>query len=260
MSATTREPASAGASSTGVRTAQLPPAVTVAAPKPVRYPSWVLKTIMAITGPIWAAFLTVHLVGNLKIYTGPEHFDTYANWLKHAFEPLFPYQGVLWILRAVLLVALLLHIASGLTLWTRGRAARGSFKAKKTDFQSISASLMLLSGVLILCFVIFHLMDLTLGAQPVATNQFQDYSTDQSWAYQNLVASFKRPWSAAIYIGMMIFLALHISHGIKTVAQDLGAMGHRVRALFAIVGGALAVAILLGNASIPIAVLTGIVK
>lgn len=267
MSATTREAAKpADAADSGARravprTAALPPVDAVATPQKLSWPNWVLKTVMAVTGSIWALFLSIHLVGNLKVYTGGEHFDTYALWLKHAFEPLFPYQGVLWIMRVVLIACLVSHIAAGLTLWTRGRKARGPIRAKRHGgYRSFSAWLMPITGVLILLFLGFHLMDLTLGAQPVATEAFQANTSEQAFAYQNLIASFQRPWSAAIYIGMMVFIAIHLSHGVVTVASDLGAMGQRLRALFVVLAGLVAVAILLGNASIPIAVQLGVLS
>ena len=164
-------------------------------------------------------------------------------------------------MRVVLITCLVCHIAAGFTLWTRGRKARGPIRAKRHGgYRSFSAWLMPITGVLILTFLGFHLMDLTLGAQPVATEAFQANTSEQAFAYQNLIASFQRPWSAAIYIGMMVFIAIHLSHGVVTVASDLGAMGQRLRALFVVLAGLVAVAILLGNASIPIAVQLGVLS
>lgn len=236
---------------------ELPPAQAISKPAKQALPNWALKITMAITGTIWATYLVIHLFGNLKIYTGAEHFNQYAAWLRHVFEPFFPYQGVLWILRVVLITALISHVVSAVILWTRGRRARGPFKAKRTSARSFSASMMPITGVLILAFVTFHVLDLTIGWQPLAPEGYLEHTTTTSSAYQNLVASFSRPWSALVYIGMMVLLAMHIAHGALTAAFDMGAMGRRVRAVITAVGALIAAAVLLGNASIPISVLAG---
>ncbi|VEI13811.1 succinate dehydrogenase cytochrome b subunit [Trueperella bialowiezensis] len=222
-------------------------------------PSWALKVTMAITGSIWGIFVLIHLYGNLKVYQGAEKFDGYAFWLRHAFEPFFPEAGVLWIMRIVLVIALVLHVGAATILYFRGRRFRGPHRAKKyrNGLQAVSARLMPLTGVLILAFIIIHILDLTVGVQPIATDQFQGPTATESTAYSNLVASFSRPLVAAFYSLMMVFLAIHLAHGAKNIAVDLGAMGKRLRAGFVIVGAVAAIAILIGNASIPIAVQMG---
>lgn len=222
-------------------------------------PSWALKVTMAVTGAIWAIFVLIHLYGNLKVFQGPEKFDGYAHWLRHAFEPLFPETGVLWLMRIVLVIALILHVGAAAILYYRGRKFRGKHRAKnyRNGMQAVSARLMPLTGVLILIFIIFHILDLTVGAQPIATESFQGPTATESSAYSNLVASFSRPLVAIFYSVMMVFLAIHVAHGAKNIAVDLGAMGKRLRMTFVIIGAVAAIAILIGNASIPIAVQMG---
>ena len=241
-------------------TAVSPPKVS----SPPRPASWLLKVLMAITGAIWGLFVLIHLYGNLKVFLGPDSFNGYAHWLKHAFYPLFPKEGVLWSLRVVLAVALVTHIYAAVTLYLRGRKARGSFraraKARRTGFQSFSASLMPLTGVLILAFIVLHVLDLTVGARPIAPEEFTLHTATESYAYWNLVASFSRVPVAIGYALMMVLIAIHIAHGTTTLAQDLGAMGRRLRQTMAVIGGAAAVAIVLGNAAIPIAVQVGLIS
>lgn len=226
-----------------------------------RIQSWQLKVAMAITGGIWALFVLVHLFGNLKVFTGPEHFNGYAHWLRHAFEPLMPTEGVLWALRVVLIVSLVIHVSAATMLVTRARKARGPHRAKararRTGIQSLSASLMPLTGVLILAFLIFHVLDLTMGITPVAPESFTGHTGEESFAFSNLVASFSRLPVALGYAVMMLLIALHVAHGTTTLATDLGAMGQRLRQAMAIIGGLAAMAILLGNAAIPLAVQLG---
>lgn len=221
--------------------------------------SWSLKVAMAITGAIWALFVLVHLFGNLKVYTGAEHFNGYAHWLRHAFEPLMPEEGVLWALRIVLIVALAIHVYAATTLFLRGRKARGKFRAKRrrAGAMSLSAKLMPLTGVVILAFIIIHVLDLTIGAKPIAPSEFTGHTEEASMAYSNLVASFSRWYMALVYVLTMLLLSVHVAHGVRTMATDFGVMGKRLKAAFVIVGGLAAIAILLGNASIPIAVQLG---
>ena len=64
-----------------------------------------LKALMAVTGILLVLFLTVHMIGNLKIFTGEISFDHYAHWLRTIGVPLMPETWFLWIQRAVLTFA-----------------------------------------------------------------------------------------------------------------------------------------------------------
>ena len=84
---------------------------------------------MALTGTVFALFVLVHMIGNLKVYQGPEAFNSYAHWLRNAFYPVLPYEGLLWILRVVLLASVIAHIVCALILKSRARRARGGHTA-----------------------------------------------------------------------------------------------------------------------------------
>lgn len=225
-----------------------------------KVPSWVLKVIMAITGTIFAVFVLVHMVGNLKVFTGAEHFNEYAHWLRTAFQPVLPREGLLWILRVVLLSSLVAHVWSAATLWLRARASRGPHRRKGLGMRSFTARTMPVTGVVLFGFVAFHLMDLTVGTSGAAPGTFRAATTDQAFAYDNLVASFSRPLAAGFYLLAMIVLFLHLVHGLQTVVTDLGGTGKRLRAVGVAVAGVVALAVMLGNILIPIAVLTGVVS
>lgn len=221
-------------------------------------PSWALKVTMAVTGAVWAIFVLIHLYGNLKVFMGPGSFDGYAHWLREAFYPLVPKLGVLWIMRVVLGACLVLHVWAALIIYVRGRRFRGTYRAHRYHgWQAVSARLMPVTGVLILAFLVIHLLDLTVGLQPVASEAFQAPTSGASAAYGNLVASFQRPAMAIFYALIMVFLAIHVAHGAFNIAVDFGSMGARLRSIFIWVGALAAIAILLGNASIPLAVQMG---
>ena len=224
-----------------------------------RRPStFALKVIMAVTGVVFVAFVFVHMVGNLKVYGGAESLDGYARWLREVGYPLIPHRGVLWALRVVLLASLVAHVGASLVLWRRGRQARGRFRRRRsTTATAWVARTMLLGGLFILAFVVVHLLDLTIG-QVLAPGSHRHAEADGTiHAYHNLVESFSRPWMAAFYVVSMLVIALHIWHGWRTVLQDLGATGRRLRAVWATLGALIAWAIVLGNALIPLLVQLG---
>lgn len=149
-----------------------------------------LKLVMAFTGIVFALFVLVHMIGNLKAYTGAAHFDDYA-LAAHPGEPLLPYEGALWIFRVVLLACLLAHVGAAVVLTVRGRRARGAFRRTgMRSLRSFTGRTMLVGGVVLLLFIVFHILDLTVGAAPAASGSFAS-----GQAYDNLVASFDRPRS-----------------------------------------------------------------
>lgn len=212
------------------------------------------KLIMAVTGVLMAAFLLIHMLGNLKAYLDPAGFDEYARWLRVAFEPVLPNGLLLWAFRVVLGASIVAHMWCGVTLWLRSRAARGPHKAK-LHLRSFHARNMLVTGVVIAGFVTFHILDLTTGH--AAAPGFVETTATSAGAYANMVASFQRPWAGGIYLATMVLLWSHLAHGLWTVVNDLGVTGHRIRAVSAAVAGIWALAILAGNASLPIAVWMG---
>lgn len=221
--------------------------------------SFALKQVMAVTGVIFVAFVFVHMIGNLKVYGGPESLDGYARWLREVGYPLIPHRGVLWALRVVLSVSLVLHVGAALILWWRGRRARGRHRRRgMRGLTAFSARTMLSGGVVILVFIVVHLLDLTIGAL-VAPEGYRAPSADGTiHAHANLVASFSRVWMALFYALTMLVIGFHIQHGWRTLLQDLGVTG-RGRAVWVSLGALIALAIVAGNALIPVLVLTGVI-
>ncbi len=226
--------------------------------KQPKVPSWVLKVIMAVTGVLFALFVSVHMIGNLKVFTGAGHFNEYAHWLRTVLQPFLPYEGLLWILRVALIVSLVAHVGSAALIWGRSRTSRGSHRRRGMWVKSFTARTMPVTGLVLLGFVAFHVLDLTTGTPGVAAESFRPATTETAHAYENLVASLQRPWVAVFYMVSMLALFLHLAHGLWTVVSDLGATGRRVRAIGWAVAGMLALAVMLGNILVPIAVLMGV--
>ena len=223
-------------------------------------PSWALKLIMAITGIIFGLFVFVHMIGNLKIFLpdtdGVNHLNEYAAFLREFGEPMLPYGSFLWAFRIVLLVCLVAHVYSAFALQGRAHKSRGKFRRSGLmgGLNSFSARTMLITGIVLLAFIIFHLLDLTIGAG-VAPSSFE-----HGEAYQNVIASFSRPGVVVWYIIAQLALLLHLSHGLWTATSDLGITGKRWRKVLLFLSGLLPLLVVVGNIFIPVAVLTGLVS
>lgn len=233
--------------------------------KPLRdkpgFPSWAMKLTMAVTGIIFGLFVLVHMLGNLKVYLGAESFNTYADFLREFGYPLLPHESLLWIVRIVLLVSLVLHIYCAGALISRGKRSRGRFKRKAmvSSWNTFTARTMPTTGLVLLLFIIFHILDLTLGVRPAASQEYQSAVDGSHAAFQNLVASFERPGVAIFYVLAMVILFMHLSHGIWTASSDLGITGHRWRQVMLWVSYLLPAIVMIGNISIPLAVMFGLV-
>lgn len=233
--------------------------------KPLRsqpkIPTWALKLTMAVTGLIFGAFVLVHMIGNLKIFMpmhdGVHHIDEYGEFLRTVGEPLFPREGILWIFRITLLACLVLHVYGAFALVGRAHQSRGKFRRTNmmSNLQSYATRTMIVTGLVLLFFIFFHIADLTLGVAPAASASFEHGAI-----YANLVASFSR-WPVAIfYIVAMLVLFLHLSHGIWVATSDLGITGKRSRAIALFLAYLIPALVMVGNISIPLAIATGIIS
>ena len=83
-----------------------------------------LKLLMAVSGIIFIGFVLLHMYGNLKAFAGHDAYNDYAHHLRTFGEPMLPYGGLLWVIRAVLIVSLVVHVYAAVTLWRRARMAR----------------------------------------------------------------------------------------------------------------------------------------
>lgn len=231
--------------------------------KPLRkkpgFPTWAMKLTMAVTGIIFGLFVLVHMLGNLKVYAGAESFNAYADFLREIGHPMVPHEVLLWIARIVLIVCLVLHVWCAFALVGRAHQSRGRFKRKKMvgSWNTFTARTMPVTGLVLLLFIIFHILDLTLGVSPAASGDFKNPVDGSHAAYQNLVDSFSRPGVAIFYILAMLILFMHLSHGIWTASSDLGVTGHRTRQVILWVSYLLPAIVMIGNISIPLAVMFG---
>ena len=210
------------------------------------------KTVMAVSGLIMLLYLVVHMIGNLKIFFGAADFDGYAGWLRTIGEPALHYAWFLWILRAVLIVAVVAHATAAVQLSIRDRRARPVRYVHRRPKATFATSTMRWGGVILALFVVWHLLDLSIG---VANPDFE-----AGKPYHNVVVDFQIWWVNLIYIAAVLALGLHINHGFWSASQTLGITSPvRDRAIKA-VGSTLAVVITAGFVMVPVAVMTGLVS
>ena len=92
---------------------------------------------MAGSGLVFVGYVLLHMYGNLKTLAGEEAFNTYAHHLRTFGEPILPYEGLLWIVRVVLIVAVIGHVYAAFALWSRaGTARRTKYAAAKTAMRT----------------------------------------------------------------------------------------------------------------------------
>ena len=211
------------------------------------------KSIVALTGLALFGFVLGHLIGNLQIFLGPEPLNQYAQFLQNLGE-------LLWIIRASLLVMLLAHVYFTIQLRTENRAARPTpYAVTKYRASTRSARLMTLSGLTVLCFIIFHLLHFTAQKIDPSFASLHD-SEGRHDVYQMIIHGFQNRPVSAFYLLSVALLALHLNHGFASLFQTLGLNSAKLRPFYKITGSSLSILIFLGYASIPLAVLTGFLK
>jgi succinate dehydrogenase / fumarate reductase cytochrome b subunit len=208
------------------------------------------KQVMAVTGLLMFLFIVGHVVGNMKFFFGAEKFDHYSHWLRSILEPLVPHGWFLWGMRAGLTAAVVLHMWAATSLGLQSRRARPVRYARTTNVQATYASrTMRWGGVIILLFVIFHLLDLSVGT---ANPGFV-----RGDVFRNAQASFQRWYVSGFYIVAVGALCLHLYHGVWSMCQTLGANRPKYDLKLRAASKTIAVVIFLGFISVPVSVLLG---
>ena len=205
-----------------------------------------LKIVMAVTGLILFGFVVAHMIGNLQVYLGPEVFNHYAELLRELGHGM-----ALWIARAGLLVAVGLHIWSAWRLTLMNNAARPvGYRETERRESTYASRTMRWSGPILLLFILYHLAHFTLGT---AHPQFVEGDV-----YGNVIVGFQSTPVVAFYVAAMLALGLHLYHGIWSMLQTLGLSHPRYDHLRHAFATLVAVVVVVGNISFPLAVLTGL--
>lgn len=217
------------------------------------------KYVMAVTGIALLGFVLVHMIGNLHLYEGEDRLNEYAEGLRNLGEPLVSRTLLLWLARGGLITAFVFHIHSAYGLTRMNQAARRSAAGSSGYVQdrewvaaNFASRTMRWTGVIVLLYLVFHLLDLTWGqANP-------DFVRGE--VYDNVVASFERVPVAVAYVVANLALGIHIFHGAWSLFQSLGVNNPRFNHLRRWFAVGFAAVITVGNAAFPIMVQAGVVQ
>jgi len=206
--------------------------------------NWVIKTLgtavgkkllMAVTGLSFCGFLAAHLAGNLTLYSGADAFNSYAEHL-HSLGPL------LTVAELGLLALFVVHVLTGLVLFFQNLKARPQRYAvdRSAGGRTLGSRTMPYTGVLILFFIIYHLMNF----------HFVDKSGTTIFAI--VAGTFTSPVHMVLYIAAMVVVALHVSHGFWSLFQTLGANHPKYMPAIKVLGLLFALVVGVGFGFIPI--------
>ena len=211
------------------------------------------KAVMALTGAFLFGYVVAHLIGNLQIFSPDrEQINHYAAFLHDPHNAI-----LLWTARLILLAAVILHIVASTQLWSLNRAARPASYRKKTDVPtSYAARTMKWSGPIIAAFVVFHILHLTVGGVLPLREVNGNVATPD--VRYNVISGFQNYAVSGFYILAMILLCMHLYHGLWSMFQSLGISHPRYTPKLKKASAAVAILIAIGNCSIPIAVMAGL--
>jgi len=219
-----------------------------------------LKIAMATSGIVFILFVLVHMYGNLKAFQGETAYNTYAEHIRTVGTPMLPYAGLLWVIRAVLIVSLVVHVWSAVVLWSRANRARPvKYQVKRNIHSSLSSRTMRWGGLTLLLFVVWHLLHFTIVKINPTGSQAKNITDNP---YQLLVHSFAGSgwWMTVIYLIAMLALGLHLHHGTFSACQTLGFTNTAAsRARARVFGWVVAIAIAGGFSLVPLFILFGVI-
>jgi succinate dehydrogenase / fumarate reductase, cytochrome b subunit len=203
------------------------------------------KVVMAVTGLIGVGFVFGHMLGNLQVFLGPARFNAYAHFLRSLGE-------LLWVVRIVLILAVILHVIAAVQLSRRRLVARpvGYKHGSQHEVSTFASRTIRWGGALLLLFIVFHILHFT------TLSIFREYS--ETDVYANVIRGFSVWWVAALYVLAMAALGLHLYHGIWSSLRTLGASKVSAEPLKRPIAAAMAAVVWLGFTVIPIAIVAGL--
>src|SRR5438552_11519832 len=212
------------------------------------------KMIVAVTGAILIVFVIGHLLGNLQIFLGPEWINAYSQHLRD----LGP---VLWLIRAFLLISVILHIYFTILLAIENRRARPqAYRDRNYVKASWASRHMVVSGLVVLAFIIFHLFHFTARKFNPQFPLLQLNPLNRYDVYSMMVYGFRNVYVSIFYIVGLFLLTLHLTHGSSSFFQSLGLNDKKLTPRVALGGRIFAWLLFIGYTSIPVAILLGLVK
>lgn len=172
------------------------------------------KYIMGISGLVWMGFVLTHMAGNMLILAGPDLYNAYG----HAILSNKP---LLYGAESVLVLALIVHVTTAISLTIENRRAKGTRYAVNPNGEkgpTLASQTMGMQGSLVLAFIILHLATFKYGTHYDTTVngvQMRDL-------HRLVVEIFQQPGYVVWYVVALIVLMFHLSHGAHSIFQSFG--------------------------------------
>lgn len=228
------------------------------------------KFLMAASGFVLVGFVIGHLVGNLQIFSHPDHINGYAQFL-HDLGPL------LWVARIAVLLAVVVHVWMAVVLTLENRKARGAndYGIKNTIRATLASRTMRLTGFVVLAFIAYHLAHFTLGGVQKDTFKanLSPYTLENDYyvagfpvvkagaqvldVHSMVIFGFQNTLVSGFYILAVGLLSFHLLHGVDSMFQTLGWRSYKWADALRRAVVLLCVIYFLGNLAIPASVLLG---
>jgi succinate dehydrogenase / fumarate reductase, cytochrome b subunit len=211
------------------------------------------KYLLALTGAVLLGFVTVHLLGNLQIFLGPDPLNAYAHFLQS--KP-----GLLWSVRLLLLFVVALHIFLAIRVSLENAAARPvAYVCYEPADASLASRTMIWTGLIVAVFIVYHLLHFTVKITNPEYGALRD-AEGRPDVYRMMILGFSNVWISGVYMVGVGLLSYHLSHAINSLFQSLGLRNRTFAPILERLSKGAAILYFLGNLLIPVAVLTGILK
>jgi succinate dehydrogenase / fumarate reductase cytochrome b subunit len=201
------------------------------------------KVVMSISGIFLVLFLLFHMSMNLTLLFSEDAYDMIcemlgANWYAIA--------GTL-----VLAAGMVVHFTYASLLTLQNLKARGSdqYRSSSRTATEWAAKNMYVLGIIIILGLIVHLWNFWYKMQ------FAEiiHSPDAVIAGSGLVKSlFSNPFYVAVYLIWLGALWFHLTHGVWSAFQTLGLNGKTWYPRLKLISWAVATAIMVGFAAVPV--------
>ena len=209
------------------------------------------KLVVALTGVMLLGFLFVHMLGNMAVFQGPDALNAYAAWLQG--------HPALWTMRLGLIAIFVTHIVLTLRLAVENRRARRvRYRRAPVRRVSFSSRYMVLTGLMLVAFVVYHLLHFTFGVVQPENAHLVD-AAERHDVYSMVVLGFQNPLVTASYVVAMLLLGLHLTHGAASIFQTFGLNHESYDVVIRYGTWGLIGLLVAGNCSIPLFILGGAV-
>ena len=202
------------------------------------------KLLIGITGLLLFLYMVLHLAGNALLFAGPDVFNGYSHFLLS--NPL------ILPIELGLLAIFLLHVYKTVRMLVANRAARPVGYQKKanaghTSRKSFASSTMILSGLILVLFIVVHVKQFKFGTfyETASAVPIRDL-------YRTELEVFRNPFWVLFYVIGTLVVGLHLRHGIASGFQSIGFDHPLYTRRLTIIGIALAVIIGAGLGIIPV--------